>query len=174
MADQQDFADSVTQHLPFLNRIVRSLLRRNEMTEDVVQETVLKALTHADQFRFDSTLKTWLASIALNEVRQSYRREWRKRTVPLIIEILEADKSRTRELAEGDYEANERDLLVRHAVSRLPDTYRSVVELCDLQRVPMKEAARKLGLSLPTVKSRRHRARQKLRSLVAKLARRLT
>ncbi len=55
------------------------------------------------------------------------------------------------------------------AVSRLPHSYRSVVELCDFQSLPMIEAARKLGITLPAIKSRRHRARQKLLPLVAKL-----
>ena len=75
------------------------------------------------------------------------------------------------EFPKDTYEAKERDLLVRHAISRLPQSYRSVVELCDLQHLPLNEAARKLGLTLPAVKSRRHRARQKLRPFVAKLSR---
>jgi DNA-directed RNA polymerase specialized sigma24 family protein len=64
---------------------------------------------------------------------------------------------------------HERNVLVRHAVSRLPQIYRSVVELCDFERLRLNEAGRKLGLPLPAVKSRRHRARQKLLPLLAKL-----
>jgi RNA polymerase sigma-70 factor (ECF subfamily) len=139
------------------------------MTEDIVQQTILKALTHADQFRSESTLKTWLTSIAVNEVWQAYRRAWRSRTVPLITEDLGMDRRQRGELPNNRYEAKERDLLVRDAVAQLPEAYRSVVELCELQCVSMKEAARKLRLTVPALKTRRHRARQKLRPLVAKL-----
>ena len=170
MAEQQNFADSVAQHIPFLNRIVYSLMRGDQMAEDIVQQTVLKALVHADQFRFESTLKTWLASIAINEVHQVYRSKWRTRAVPLMTETLDADRCHLVEYPKDNYEAKERDTIVRHAVSRLPQSYRSVVELCDLQHMPLNEAARRLGLTLPAVKSRRHRARQKLRPFVAKLS----
>lgn len=169
MAEQQNFADNVAHHLPFLNRIVCRLTRSRQMTEDIVQETILKALIHADQFRFESTLKTWLASIAINEVHQVYRSKWRTRSVPLITENLDEDRYHAAGFSMDTHEAKERDRIVRQAVSRLPQSYRSVVELCDLQHVPLDDAASKLGLSLSAAKSRRHRARQKLRPLVAKL-----
>jgi RNA polymerase sigma-70 factor, ECF subfamily len=169
MAKEQNFADRVALHLPGLTRVVRALVRGDQMAEDIVQQTVLKALMNADQFRFESALKTWLTSIAINEVRQAYRCMWRRRAVPLITETLDVEQNQRVEFPYNSYEANERDLLMRDAVSRLPHTYRSVVELCDLQSVPMKDAARKLGLTLPAIKSRRHRARRKLLRLVAKL-----
>ena len=164
---QRNFADCVALHLPFLNRVVHRLMRGDEMAKDVVQQTVLKALMHADQFRFESTLKTWLVSIAVNEIYQAYRLASHRRTVPLLPEAFNLDRCQCLEFTNNSYEAKERDLLVRKAVSQLPQTYRSVVELCDLQCISMKEAARKLGLTLPAVKSRRHRARQKLRRLLA-------
>lgn len=135
-------------------------MRGDEMAEDVVQQTVLKALMHVDQFRFESTLKTWLTSIAVNEVYQAYRLVSRSRAVPLTPEALDANRCQRLEFPNEAYEARERELFVRNAVSRLPQMYRSVVELCDLQSVPMKEAALKLGLTLPAVKARRHRARR--------------
>jgi RNA polymerase sigma-70 factor, ECF subfamily len=169
MAEQQNFADCVAQHLPFLNRIVWRLTRSSQIAEDIVQETILKALIHADQFRFESTLKTWLASIAINEVHQVYRSKWRTRAVPLMTENLDEDRYHVAGLATDTHEARERERIVRQAVSRLPQAYRSVVELCDLQHVPLDDAACKLGLTLSAAKSRRHRARQKLRPLVARL-----
>src|ERR1700741_5047118 len=113
MAEQQTFADSVAQYFPFLNRLVRSLMRGDQMAEDIVQQTFVKALTNAHQFRFDSTLKTWLASIAVNEVRQAYRCLWHKRAVPLITEIPELERSHCPEFPHNTYEAEERALLVR-------------------------------------------------------------
>ena len=144
-------------------------MRGNESAEDIVQQTVLKALTNADQFRFESALKTWLGSIAINEVRQGYRCRWQRSTVALITEAVDRDRSRPLERLNDRYETKERDILVRDAVSRLPETYRIIVELCEFQQLSLVEAARKLGLTLPAVKSRRHRARQKLLPILKKL-----
>jgi RNA polymerase sigma-70 factor (ECF subfamily) len=166
-AEQENFAECVAQHLPFLNRVVRKLTRCDQIADDMVQQTVLKAITNAHQFRFESALKTWLASIAVNEVRQVYRSNWR--AVPLITEDVSVYRSSLFEFRKDPYEAKERDILVRHAVSRLPQIYRSVVELCDLQCLSLKQAARELGLTLSAVKRRRHRALKKLRPLVAKM-----
>ena len=162
MTNRMSTADCIAQHLPFLRGIVRGAMRGSESAEDIVQQAMLKALTNAGQFRFESTLKTWLGSIAINEVRQAYRCRWQRSTVALIKENVDRDRSRPLERLNHHYEAKERDVLVREAVSRLPPAYRVVVELCDFQQLSLLETARKLGLTLAAVKSRRHRARQKL------------
>jgi RNA polymerase sigma factor (sigma-70 family) len=169
MPKQQNFANCIAQHLPFLTRFVSGAMRGDQNAEDIVQQTVLKALTNADQFRFESSLKTWLVSIAINEARQVYRCGWRRRTVPLMTEDIDAIRSQPLESSNNNYQAKEQDVLVRKAVSRLPQAYRCVVELCDFQQMPMSEAARQLGLTLSATKSRRHRARQKLLPLVQDL-----
>ncbi|HWF47146.1 MAG TPA: sigma-70 family RNA polymerase sigma factor [Bryobacteraceae bacterium] len=165
MAGQEGFAECVAQHLPFLNRIVRRLTRNDEMADDIVQQTILKALIHAEQFRFESTLKTWLTSIAMNEVRHVYRRKWR--TAPLIIEDIDCSRYAVIESSNQIYQMKEREALIRRAVSLLPKSYRCVVELCDLQCLSLQEAATQLRLSLGAVKSRRQRARSKLRLSLA-------
>jgi RNA polymerase sigma-70 factor (ECF subfamily) len=168
MPEQATFANSVAQHLPYLERMVRSLTRSDPMTDDIVQQTILKALVHADQFRFESTLKTWLTAIAKNELRQVYRCKWRLRTVPLVTENMDSDEFVQIDSADSNLEAKERQALIRHAVSRLPKPYRSVVELCDLEGLPLKEAAARLRLTTTAVKTRHQRARLKLRPLVVK------
>jgi DNA-directed RNA polymerase specialized sigma24 family protein len=55
MPVNEDFGNCVAQHLPYLHRMVRGLTRGDPMTEDIVQQTILKALVHADQFRLEST-----------------------------------------------------------------------------------------------------------------------
>lgn len=169
MIEQHNFADCVAQHLPFLKRAVCSLTRGDQIAEDIVQQTMLKALIHADQFRLESTLKTWLASIAINEIYQVYRSKWHKCTVPLTTESGNGDRCYLAEPPKNTYEAKEQEALVRDAVSHLPNAYRRVVELCDFQLLSLQEAASNLGLTVHAVKSRRHRARRKLRPLVAKL-----
>ena len=167
MADQK-FADRVVQHLPFLNRMVRGLMRGDSMADDIVQRTIVKALVHADQFRSKSTLKSWLASIAINEVHQIYRCAWRRRSIPLIPENVDL-KCQHSESLSATYEAREREILVKQAVSCLPHSYRCIAELCELQSVPLKEVADRLHLTVSAVKTRRHRARKKLLPFVTKL-----
>lgn len=169
MPEQPNFPDCIAQYLPFLSRVVGRVMRGDQMTEDIVQQTLLKALTKADQFRFESSSKTWLASIAINEARQAYRSGWRRYAVPLITENVDSDRCELVEAPNNSYEAKEREVLVRNAVSRLPHAYRRVIELCDFQEIPLGEAARRLGLTLPAIKSRRHRARQKLLPLMRNL-----
>jgi RNA polymerase sigma-70 factor, ECF subfamily len=144
-------------------------MRGDSSADDIVEQTVLKALTNADQFRFESSFKTWLVSIAVNEARQAYRCGWRKRSVPLMTENIDSIRSQPLESSNNYYQVKEREALVREAVSRLPQAYRCVVELCDIQQLPLGEAARHLGLTLSAVKSRRHRAKQKLLPLVQDL-----
>lgn len=170
MPEQYSFADCVAQQVSFLTRTVRMLMRGDQMADDIVQQTVLKALMHADQFRFESSLNTWLVSIAANEIRQAYRNKCRSRAVPLITENGDMDLNQRLEFPNTQYEAKERAVFVRDAVRRLPYKYRTVLELCDFHHVPLKEAARKLGLTLTGIKTRRRRARQKLLPLVAQLA----
>jgi RNA polymerase sigma-70 factor (ECF subfamily) len=169
MSRQENFADCVVEHLPFLNRMVRSLTRSDSLSEDIVQQTILKALVHANQFRSESTLKAWLASIATNEVRQVYRCKWWTRSVPLTTENLEDDRSPFEQSPNAYYQAREREVLFRHAVSCLPEPYRRVVELCDLQCLTLEEAASRLRLTLSAIKTRRRRARMRLWPLVSAL-----
>lgn len=165
MIEQNCFAESVVVHLPFLNRFVCRVMNGDAMADDVVQQTVLKALLNAAQFRGESGLKSWLASIAINEVRAVYRSKWVRSTVPLVTETV--DRHRCHVPYDAFEEKQRRDLL-RDAVSRLPDGYRRVVELCEFRDVRSSEAGLRLGLSAVAVKIRRHRARQKLKLLVAK------
>ena len=169
MSGQENVSDCVVEYLPFLTRMVRALTRNDSISEDIVQQTMLKALVHADRFRFESTVKTWLVSIAMNEVRQFYRCKWWTRSVPLTTENLESDRFPRVQSPNTVYQAREREVLLRQAVSRLPEPYRSVVELCDLQCLSLKEAASRLRLTLSAIKNRRRRARRKLSSLVSVL-----
>jgi RNA polymerase sigma-70 factor, ECF subfamily len=169
MPEQATFANCIAQHLPYLKRMVGGMTRNDPMTDDIVQQTILKALGHADQFRYESTLNTWLTSIAKNEVSQLYRCKWRMRSAPLVTENLEGNRSLHTDSVGPNYEAREREAFVRQAVSQLPKPYRSVVELCDLQGLTLKEAAARLRLTMPAIKTRHQRARIKLRPFVAKM-----
>ena len=62
------FADLVQPHLVSLNRFARQRLRSESEAEDVVQQSILLALSHLRQFRHEASFSTWLRAIALNEV----------------------------------------------------------------------------------------------------------
>jgi RNA polymerase sigma factor (sigma-70 family) len=66
--------DLVKPHIEPIRRCVRAKMGNDPDVEDVVQQTIFKAFTHLDQFRFEACFKTWLTRIALNEVAQSWRR----------------------------------------------------------------------------------------------------
>jgi len=170
MTDQETFADEVAQHLPFLRRFVSRLTSSHDLTDDIVQQTMLNAIIHGAQFRHDSKLTSWLAAIARNEVRQLWRSSWRTCAVPLVSERALAAACLS-ELPPDEYEIRQREILLRGAVSRLGARDRSVVEMCDLKSLPADEAARRLGITVVAVKGRRHRARRKLRQFLRNLER---
>ena len=95
MFEQQYFGDFVVQQLPYLKRLVCKLTRGDQIADDIVQQTMLKALIHAHQFRFQPSLKTWLSSIAVNEVHQVYRSKWQKSAVPMQTEMVDTQRAQS-------------------------------------------------------------------------------
>jgi RNA polymerase sigma-70 factor, ECF subfamily len=152
-------SENIAEHLLLVKNFISRMMRGDQGAEDVVQQTMLKALARSAQFRFDSSLQTWLISIAINEVKQFYRSRSRWRATVAIDDNLEYFGS---DSPEKCYESAERDRQVRWAASKLPASYRSVVELCFFQQASLQKAAEELGVSVGAVKSRLHRARKKL------------
>jgi RNA polymerase sigma-70 factor, ECF subfamily len=160
---QDLFGDLITPHLALLSRIVRTTLGAHAEVEDVVQQTALKAFTQLAQFRFEAGFRTWLIQIGLNEARQ-WRRKYAssplvKSTDPVFAEVAIADQSRSPFM---EYQRVEASAQVGAAIDRLPEIYRTVIVLRDLQDLSISEVARRLGLTIPAVKSRHMRARQKV------------
>jgi RNA polymerase sigma-70 factor (ECF subfamily) len=153
--------------LPRLNRFTRSLARNPFDAEDIAQEAILKAFQHKDQFRLEGTFKSWLMGIAFNEFLQIRRKHKPGR-------VVQVDRSDLEQLAQPDpamsastrCESDEKATKVRWAVSRLPQKYRVVVELRDLEGWSIAETATHLSMSVSAIKSRHHRARIELRRLL--------
>src|SRR5579862_8659868 len=89
MPTQQEFTELLQPNLLPLNRFVFGMVGNQFDTEDIVQETVVKAFTHFADFRAESKFKTWLMSIAVNEVRTKRRKEFRSRMTYFDFEQLE-------------------------------------------------------------------------------------
>lgn len=146
-----------------------SIVKNESEAEDGAQEAIINAYRHLASFRGDAKFSTWLTTIAINEGRQRLRKA--KRTAEESIE-------EEAEAHEGDFtpapltdwreiplEALERQELreaLRVAVAELPDIYRQVFTLRDLEELNIEETAQALGINSGAVKVRLHRARMML------------
>lgn len=157
-----------------LYRLARGILRNDGEAEDVVQETYVRAFTHLEQFRGDSSLATWLARIAMNEALGRLRRqrpavEWT--SLPpgtLEAQIIQFPVSAPSEDPEKSMAQREIQQVVEHAIDELPDAFRIVFITRVIEGMNVEETADILGLKPETVKTRLHRARSMLRDNVEK------
>jgi RNA polymerase sigma-70 factor (ECF subfamily) len=156
-----------------LYRLARGVLRNDAEAEDVVQETYVRAFTHLEQFRGDSSLSTWLSRIAMNEALGRLRRqrpgvEWS--TLPqgvLEAQIIQFPLTSSED-PEKSMAQREIQHVVEHAIDELPEPFRLVFITRVIEGMNVEETAEILGLKPETVKTRLHRARNLLRENVEK------
>jgi RNA polymerase sigma-70 factor (ECF subfamily) len=163
MPDQQDFTQLLEPNLLALNRFVFGMVRNQSDAEDIVQETVVKAFVHFADFRAESKFKTWLMSIAINEVRTRRRTEFRSRLSYFDFDQLE----RLARGTSGDsplrqYQENENTRLVQNAMVALHPTYREMIQLRAIDGLNIADTARQLSISVPAAKARYYRAVHRL------------
>jgi RNA polymerase sigma-70 factor (ECF subfamily) len=157
-----------------LYRLARGILRDDSEAEDVVQETYVRAFTHLQDFRGDSSLATWLARIAMNEALGRLRRrrpgiEWT--SLPpgaLEAQIIQFPNSATSADPEKSMAQREIQQVVERAIDELPDAFRIVFITRVIEGMNVEETSEILGLKPETVKTRLHRARNLLRDNVEK------
>lgn len=162
-AANEAFERHVLPELDVLARVAMSITRNAADAEDLVQDTLLRAYRAVD--RFDGRHpRAWLLTIMRNAQVNRVRR---KRP-----ELLRDPDDGTRVLedstpsasAEEQALAEEFDAAVEDAYRRLPDRYRHVVELVDLNGLSYQEAALALDVPIGTIMSRLHRGRRRIRS----------
>jgi RNA polymerase sigma-70 factor, ECF subfamily len=157
-----------------LYRIARGILRNDSEAEDVVQETYVRAFTHLESFRGDSSLATWLARIAMNEALGRLRRqragvEWTSLPEGTIeAQIIQFPHSAASEDPEKSMAQRQIQNVVEHAIDDLPDPFRIVFITRVIEGMNGEETAEILQLKPETVKTRLHRARTMLRDNVEK------
>ena len=156
-----DRADLIEAHIPGLRRFARALLRGDsERADDLVQDSLERALSHWHARRSDGDLRGWLYTILYNRFR-SDRDRLRRRG------IIHRDLAMISELQlpgiEGGQEAalRYRDLLLGFA--QLPEEQRAVLFLIGVEDLSYEEVARALGVPTGTVMSRLSRGRERLR-----------
>jgi RNA polymerase sigma-70 factor, ECF subfamily len=144
-----------------LYRVARAILRDDAEAEDVMQDAYVRAYQHLDQFEGRALFSTWLTRIAVHEALARLRS--RNRTGQL--EQTEDDGEFRMDVLEisPDPEQNasraELGHLLEEAVLRLPEQYRAVVMLRDIEELSTTETAAALDLTEPNVKVRLHRGR---------------
>ena len=154
--------------------LLYSLLKNEAEAEDVAQETVIKVYQNLDKFRGDSKFRTWVLSIARNEGLGRLRKITNRREDSLDAETDEQTGDYTpailtswREIPAEALEQKELGKLLRKAIEGLPEIYRNVVLLRDIEELDIRESAAVLGISEASVKVRLHRARALLQRNLA-------
>jgi RNA polymerase sigma-70 factor, ECF subfamily len=150
-----------------------AVLKNHADAEEAAQETMIKAFTRLQQLGEPGKFKSWLSKIAINEARLKRRNEHGHLFEPMEQEAAEEMDPRPRDFA--DWRENPEETLdrveVRTAVARalsgLPEKYRDVFVLRDVELMNINECATSLGLSEEAVKVRLHRARLMMRERLA-------
>jgi RNA polymerase sigma-70 factor (ECF subfamily) len=157
--DRLAVREGIVAAIPSLRAFALSLSGNVDRADDLVQETLVRALAHIDSFEPGTNLPAWLFTILRNYFRSEYLKRNRE------VEDHDGQFSGTlTSLPEQDGHLEFEEL--RDALARLPDDQREAIVLVGAAGVSYEEAARICGCAVRTVKSRAHRARQRLAELL--------
>jgi RNA polymerase sigma-70 factor (ECF subfamily) len=163
----QAFADLLRPHLKAVRSFVRRAVRNDFDADDLIQQTLLKAYTGLYQFRFESSFRTWLCSIARNEIRQNARLRSNSR---LVFDEGKSASVMMSDRKDGPFEIYARKEIsdqLWQAIANLPAKYRLIIELFVGGR-SLAETESELSISGSSAKTRRFRARRQLCRLLMK------
>jgi RNA polymerase sigma-70 factor (ECF subfamily) len=154
--------------------VARRYTGNEEDARDVVQNVYLSAFKALDQFHGDARLSTWLHRIAVNSALMKLRTRRRKpeQSIEELLPAFHEDGHHVETFTEWSVPADvllERAQVraqVRACIAQLPETYRTVLLLRDIDELPTQEVAAMLDLTPTAVKVRLHRARQALSTLL--------
>jgi RNA polymerase sigma-70 factor, ECF subfamily len=165
--------DVLARRLPSLHRSAHRLLGNAADAEDAVQDALLSACKHLDQFRGESQISTWLTAIVFNSARMQLRRRPRQIHVSLDEQIGEGQGYSVSELLAGrgptpeeEYRNCELTGHMRQLMTHLSPTLLRTFRFCDMEGLSIRETAEILGMPTGTVKAQLARARKKLKQLM--------
>ena len=170
----QELTELVSSHSLRFRRIALGRLGNAADAEDAVQDALLSALTHVDQFKGRAKMSTWLTAIIINSARMKLRR--RLSEVQIALDETDGEQnvpvvdmvSDTRPDPEQVYRKQEFVETLAHAASRLSPTLRQTFQLRAVEGLSIREAADLLGVPEGTVKARLARARVRLKEVLWK------
>lgn len=172
--DEQAYVDLMQLAGGRMLAVARRFLRSDQDAEDAVQDAFLQAFKNLDRFEGNAKLTTWLHRITVNASLMKLRKKRRTHEVAMedLLPSYEDDGHRDRLVPEWTetgadvVSTSETRAAVREAIDRLPDGYRNVLLLRDIEQLDTAETAELMGLSINATKTRLHRARQALRELL--------
>ena len=151
-----------------------SIVGNDADAEEVAQEAALKGFKHLSQFRQEAKFSTWLIQITINEAKMKLRKDRRHLYESLESsrenddgEYIPTDFADWREIPSEALEQRELRDALQKALSMLPEKYRTVLVLRDVQQMSIAETAAALGITEENVKTRTSRARLQMRDLLA-------
>lgn len=164
----------VREHLPRLLVVTRRILGQEADAQDAAQDAFLSAFRAIGSFDGSSRVGTWLHRIAVNAALMKLRRRARRpeQSIDHLLPRFQDDGHQLdppapwEQGAEQLAQRQETRALVRRLIDQLPENYRTVLVLRDIEEVDTEETARLLGVNEGVVKTRLHRARQALRTLL--------
>lgn len=171
------FEDLVRTYSPRLLGLARRIVGNDEDARDVIQDALLSAFRSIDRFQGDARLGTWLHRIVVNTALMKLRRRRRKpeESIEPLLPAFQSDGHFVEtfspwtpsEAADAALSRAETKQLVRRLIDQLPESFRTVLLLRDIEGLDTSETARVLDTTPNAVKIRLHRARQALRTLLA-------
>lgn len=172
--DDAAFTELVRANAGRMLAVARRMLRSDEDARDALQDAFVQAFRNVGRFEGGARLSTWLHRIVVNASLMKLRSQGRRPEQPIeeLLPRFYEDGHRIdpgpawRALGPDPVEQRETRTLVRRAIDRLPEIYRNVLLLRDIEGLDTEETARLLDVEVGTVKVRLHRARQALRALL--------
>jgi RNA polymerase sigma-70 factor (ECF subfamily) len=172
----RELQDVVVRNMPMLYRRAYRYVSDPHDAEDAVQDALLSAYRHLDQFKGTAKLSTWLTTIVTNSALTHLRKRSRHAFVSLDEQVGEdqdycladglADQGPS---PEGEYIESQRHDHLMHHVVKLSPALRKTIQMCDLDGLTTKEVAAMLGVPHGTVKARVARGRAKLRLMMCEM-----
>jgi len=165
--EQQAFSEVVSRYKNQVYAFLRRFVQKQEVIEDIFQETFLQLYTSRDSFDRSRSLRPWLFTIAANKTKDVLRKQQRRATV-LLGAISEPDEMSIDDVLNvlTSYEStpydevgkNETAAMVRQIVAEMPDNLQEILILSYFEGFSYKQMAEILGIPIGTVKSRLHTA----------------
>lgn len=165
---RQGFEVAVRQYGEQLYWMVRKIVLTHDDTDDVVQNTFLKAWNALDSFEGDSKVLTWLSRIAINEALDLLRKNKRRLTVSDVMISPIGDGSKAGEqivdrlIADPYFDGSETEALLQEAITQLPDVQRTVFQLRYFDEMKYSDISQLLGTSEGALKASYHIAVKKI------------
>lgn len=170
--DERAYIELVRRYKDRLTNFVFRYLNSYELSEDVVQDTFMKLYTSADMYREIAKFSTWIFTIAANLAKSELRRQKRRRVIS--IHSMGID-DKEYEIPSESYDPEKEstssygEKQIQLAIDTLPDQFKTVILLREVQQLSYEEISQILNISIGTVKSRINRGRQRLQKLLKDL-----